>query len=95
VLRPGGWALVVSVDTAGDALDAAVERLRCTLLGGAPLADEALGAMLGRAGFTDIRASAELPMPMAPTQARKPAVSELRSPSTGSTPASHTAANVR
>jgi Methyltransferase domain len=77
-LRAGGWALVPNVDGNGDDLGSAVSRLRCALWGGAPLSDERLGAMLRRAGFTDIRSGAQVPMPMAPTQARRPRASEPR-----------------
>jgi 2-polyprenyl-3-methyl-5-hydroxy-6-metoxy-1,4-benzoquinol methylase len=75
-LRPGGWALVASVDTSRDDLSSAIARLRCALWGGAPLADDVLGAMLRRAGFTDIRPGAQAPIPMAPTRARKPPASD-------------------
>jgi SAM-dependent methyltransferase len=69
-LRPGGWAMMANVGSGGEDVGSAVSRLRCTLWGGAPLADETLAALLGRIGFTDIRGDAAIPM--APTRARRP-----------------------
>jgi SAM-dependent methyltransferase len=72
-LKPGGWALVASIDADGDDLAATTARLRCALWGGAPVAADELAELLTRAGFVDVRPGTEIPLPQAPTRARKPA----------------------
>jgi hypothetical protein len=54
-LRPGGWLLLAAIDTALDALPAALVRFRVATWGGTNFSEGAAETLLARHGLTDVR----------------------------------------
>jgi predicted O-methyltransferase YrrM len=54
-LRPGGWIVIASLGSGGDALAPALARLRATLWGSEGLSADAVQALCEEAGYADVR----------------------------------------
>lgn len=73
-LRPGGWVLLATTNPGGDAITAALARLRTTLFGGGAFSPAQLEGVLRGSGYIDARTIAGPPgSPMAFVAARRPA----------------------